>query len=61
MLYVNRKDDEGVTLFANDGEGNNVVLAHIVVKRRGSRVMQVGIEAPREVLILRDELIVKEE
>lgn len=51
MLILNRKSDERIVFLLNDGRQITILVTSV----RGKNV-KVGIEAPKDVLILRDEL-----
>ena len=50
MLVLTRRVDESICI------GDNIRIT--VVKIKGSQQISVGIEAPRDVLIVREELVV---
>jgi len=52
MLIISRKEGEGFKLFLADGK--SVVIR---LERYEGQQTKVSIEAPREVMILRDELL----
>ena len=52
MLVLERRENEGLNLFTETGEEIKIV----VVTAQGGRA-KVSINAPRDILILRDELI----
>lgn len=51
MLILNRKSDERIVFLLNDGRQITILVTSV----RGKNV-KVGIEAPKDVLILREEL-----
>lgn len=58
MLVMSRKPDEGVTVYAFDEKGRPVAIRFSIKEVDGvySRV-KIGVESPRSLLILRNELI----
>lgn len=64
MLIVTRRDGEGLEIGCEDQDGKATlfgadgkpVLIRVVVQRVARGVVHVGIEAPKEVIIFRDEV-----
>lgn len=51
MLILNRKSDERIVFLLNDGRQITILVTSVQGKN-----VKVGIEAPRDVVILREEL-----
>lgn len=53
MLVVSRKADEGLTLFV----GEDMTPIHVQVVQINTGQIRIGVDAPDEVMIMRDELV----
>lgn len=55
MLILNRYSGQSFTLYLEDGRVVNIVVLDII--GRNNKFSRIGIEAPRDIKIIRDELI----